>query len=86
MARHGRPEIFNTDQASKFTSPRFTDVLTAAGVKVSMDGKDRWMDNIFIERLWRTLKYECVYLHALETGSETLAPADVVEIQRTLAV
>jgi len=73
MARHGRPEIFNTDQGSQFTSPRFTDVLTEAGVKVSMDGKGRWMDNVFIERLWRSLKYECVYLHAFETGSEARA-------------
>ena len=73
MARHGRPQIFNTDQGSQVTSPRFTDVLTAASVKVSMDGKGRWMDNIFIERLWRSLKYECVYLHAFETGSEARA-------------
>lgn len=73
MARHGRPEIFNTDQGSQFTTPRFTDVLTEAGVKVSMDGKGRWMDNVFIERLWRSLKYECVYLHAFETGSEARA-------------
>lgn len=73
MARHGRPGIFNTDQGGQFTSPRFTDVLTETGVKVSMDGKGRWMDNIFIERLWRSLKYECVYLHAFETGSEARA-------------
>ena len=73
MARHGRPEIFNTDQGGQFTSPRFTDVLTEAGVKVSMDGKGRWMDNVFIERLWRSMKYECVYLHAFETGSEARA-------------
>jgi putative transposase len=73
MARHGRPEIFNTDQGSQFTSPRFTDVLIAAGVKVSTDGKGRWMDNIFIERLWRSVKYECVYLHAFDTGSEARA-------------
>ena len=76
IARHGRPhrpQIFNTDQGSQFTSPRFTDVLTAAGVKVSMDGNGRWMDNIFIERLWRSLKYECIYLHAFETGSEARA-------------
>jgi putative transposase len=73
MSRYGRPEIFNTDQGSQFSSPRFTDVLTAAGVKVSMDGKGRWMDNIFIERLWRSLKYECVYLHAFDTGSEARA-------------
>jgi putative transposase len=70
LACHGRPEIFNTDQGSQFTSPRFTGVLQKAGVRVSMDGRGRWMDNIFIERLWRSLKYECVYLHAFETGSE----------------
>jgi putative transposase len=67
----GKPEIFNTDQGSQFTSMEFTDVLKDADVAISMDGKGRWMDNIFIERLWRTLKYECVYLHAFETGSET---------------
>jgi putative transposase len=70
LARFGRPEIFNSDQGSQFTSPRFTEVLTGAGVRISMDGRDRWMDNVFIERLWRSLKYECVYLHAFETGSE----------------
>jgi putative transposase len=70
LARFGRPEIFNTDQGSQFTSPRFTDMLHAAGVRISMDGRGRWMDNVFIERLWRSLKYECVYLHAFETGSE----------------
>lgn len=73
MARFGRPEIFNSDQGSQFTSPRFTEVLTNAGVRVSMDGRGRWMDNVFIERLWRSLKYECVYLHAFETGSELRA-------------
>ena len=73
MARHGRPEIFNTDQGGQFTTPRFTDILTNAGVKVSMDGKGRWMDNVFIERLWRSLKYECVYLLAFDTGSEARA-------------
>ena len=70
MARFGRPDIFNSDQGSQFTSPRFTAVLTAAVVRISMDGRGRWMDNVFIERLWRSLKYECVYLHAFETGSE----------------
>jgi putative transposase len=70
MARFGRPEIFNTDQGSQFTSPRFTGLLLKAGVRISMDGRGRWMDNVFIERLWRSLKYECVYLHAFETGSE----------------
>ena len=73
LARYGRPEIFNTDQGSQFTSPRFVEVLTAAGVRVSMDGRGRWMDNVFIERLWRSVKYECVYLHAFETGSEARA-------------
>jgi putative transposase len=69
LARFGRPGIFNTDQGSQFTSPRFTALLAAAGVRISMDGRGRWMDNAFIERLWRSLKYECVYLHAFETGS-----------------
>jgi len=71
LRRFGPPQIFNTDQGSQFTSKDFTDVLKDADVKISMDGKGRWMDNIFIERLWRTLKYECIYLHAFETGSET---------------
>ena len=57
MARFGRPEIFNTDQGSQFTSPRFTGLLQRAGVRISMDGRGRWMDNVFIERLWRSLKY-----------------------------
>jgi putative transposase len=73
LAKHGMPEIFNTDQGSQFTSPEFTNVLKAAEVRISMDGKGRWMDNVFIERLWRSLKYECVYLHAFETASETRA-------------
>jgi putative transposase len=73
LARFARPEIFNTDQGSQFTSPRFTGVLQAAGVRISMDGRGRWMDNVFIERLWRSLKYECVYLDAFETGSELRA-------------
>ena len=72
-ARFSRPEIFNTDQGSQFTSPRFTAVLRDAGARISMDGRGRWMDNVFIERLWRSLKYECVYLHAFETGSELRA-------------
>jgi putative transposase len=69
LAKFGRPEIFNTDQGSQFTSPRFTALLMAADVRISMDGRGRWMDNVFIERLWRSLKYECVYIHAFETGS-----------------
>ncbi len=73
IARFGKPDIFNTDQGSQFTSQAFTGVLRAAEVKISMDGKGRWMDNVFIERLWRSVKYECVYLHAFETGSELRA-------------
>ncbi len=68
LARYGKPEIFNTDQGSQFTSLAFTQMLTDAGIQISMDGRGRWMDNVFIERLWRSLKYECVYLHAFETG------------------
>jgi putative transposase len=73
LARFGRPEIFNSDQGSQFTSLRFTGLLQDAGVRISMDGRGRWMDNVFIERLWRSLKYECVYLHAFETGSDLRA-------------
>ena len=68
LAGYGTPEIFNTDQGSQFTSVAFTQVLKNACVQISMDGRGRWMDNVFIERLWRSLKYECVYLHAFETG------------------
>ena len=68
LARHGKPEIFNTDQGSQFTSPSFTQALTNAGIQISMDGCGRWMDNVFIERLCRPLKYERVCLHAFETG------------------
>lgn len=73
LARFGHPEIFNSDQGSQFTSSAFTGVLQQAGVRISMDGRGRWMDNVFIERLWRSLKYECIYLHAFETGSELRA-------------
>jgi putative transposase len=73
FATYGGPVIFNTDQGSQFTSLAFTDALKQAGVNVSMDGKGRWMDNVFIERLWRSLKYECVYLHAPETGLQARA-------------
>ena len=68
LARHGKPEIFNTDQGSQFTSLAFTQVLKDADVAISMDGRGRCMDNIFIERLWRSLKYEAVYLHELTDG------------------
>jgi len=64
MDRYGRPEIFNTDQGSQFTSAEFTGLLTLNGIRISMDGKGCWRDNVFVERLWRTIKYEQVYLHA----------------------
>lgn len=67
------PEIMNTDQGSQFTSFAWTDRLRRMDIRISMDGKGRFLDNIFVERLWRTLKYECVYLHAWETGSEAKA-------------
>ena len=68
LTRHGKPEIFNTDQGSQFTSFDFTGVLKKAEITISMDGRGRCMDNIFIERLWRSLKYEAVYLHELTDG------------------
>lgn len=68
LEKHGSPEIFNTDQGSQFTSFEFTGVLKKAGVRISMDGRGRYLDNIFIERLWRSLKYEAVYLHEMTDG------------------
>jgi len=70
FAHHGVPEVINTDQGSQFTAMEWIQAVKTAGARVSMDGKGRWMDNVFIERLWRSLKYECVYLHAFETGPE----------------
>ena len=70
IQRFGPPEIFNTDQGSQFTSDSFTGVLKAHGIKISMDGKGRWVDNVFIERLWRSVKYEEVYLKAYQTMKE----------------
>jgi putative transposase len=73
LARFGRPAIFNTDQGSQFTSAAFTGTLAAAGVRISMDGRGRWMDNVFIERLWRSLKHEDVYLKGYADGREARA-------------
>jgi putative transposase len=70
LARFGKPEIFNTDQGSQFTSTDFTKVLAAAKIRISMDGKGRWMDNVFIERLWRSLKYEDLYIKGYADGAE----------------
>jgi putative transposase len=70
MDRHGQPEIFNTDQGVQFTSAAFIDELASRGVRISMDGKGRFLDNIFIERLWRSLKYEEVFIKAYTSVAE----------------
>ena len=70
LAKHGKPDIFNTDQGSQFTCPAFTGVLTANAIRISMDGKGAWRDNVFVERLWRSVKYEEVYLRAYDNVSE----------------
>ena len=70
LARHGRPEIFNTDQGSQFTSIDFTELLTGAGIAISMDGKGAWRDNVFVERLWRSVKHEEVYIRAYDSVGE----------------
>ena len=67
LARHGKPDIFNTDQGSQFTGADFTSLLLKRGIKISMDGKGAWRDNVFVKRLWRTIKYEEVYLRAYDT-------------------
>jgi putative transposase len=73
LAKHGRPEIFNTDQGSQFTSADFTGVLLNAGIAISMDGKGAWRDNVFVERIWKSVKYEEVYLRAYGSVSEARA-------------
>ena len=73
LARHGKPGVFNTDQGSQFTGGDFTGVLLKAGVAISMDGRGAWRDNVFVERLWRSIKYEEVYLRAYDTVGEARA-------------
>ncbi len=73
LAKHGRPEIFNTDQGSQFTSEAFTGVLTKNSIAISMDGKGSWRDNVFVERLWRSVKYEEVYLRAYDSVCDARA-------------
>ena len=73
LARHGKPDIFNTDQGSQFTGSAFTGVLANNGIAISMDGKGAWRDNVFVERLWRSVKYEEVYLKAYDSVSEASA-------------
>ena len=70
LSRHGKPDIFNTDQGSQFTGATFTGVLIKNGIAISMDGKGAWRDNVFVERLWRSVKYEEVYLHAYDSVGE----------------
>jgi putative transposase len=70
LAKHGKPDIFNTDQGSQFTSEDFTGVLIKHDIKISMDGKGAWRDNVFVERLWKSVKYEEVYLHAYDSVGE----------------
>src|ERR1700704_2995834 len=70
LARHGKPEIFNTDQGSQFTGSAFTGLLASNGIAISMDGKGAWRDNVFVERLWRSVKYEEVHLRAYESVGE----------------
>ena len=73
IAKYGKPKIMNSDQGSQFTGFEWTQALKDADVEISMDGKGRWVDNRVIERLWRSLKYECIYLNAFETGSQARA-------------
>ncbi len=73
LARHGKPEIFNTDQGSQFTGSTFTGALASNGIAISMDGKGAWRDNVFVERLWRSVKYEEVYLRAYDSVSDARA-------------
>jgi putative transposase len=73
LARYGRPDIFNTDQGSQFTSAEFTGILIRNAIAISMDGKGAWRDNVFVERIWRSVKYEEVYLRAYDTVSEARA-------------
>ena len=73
VAKHGRPEIFNTDQGSQFTSEAFTGVLIENEIAISMDGKGAWRDNVFVERIWKSVKYEEVYLRAYDSVAEARA-------------
>jgi putative transposase len=73
LAKYGKPQIFNTDQGSQFASAEFTGLLSRNGIAISMDGKGAWRDNVFVERLWKTIKYEEVYLHAYDTVADAKA-------------
>jgi len=73
LHKYGTPEIFNTDQGAQYTSPTFTDILKDNNIKISMDGKGRWVDNVFIERVWKSLKYECIYLSEFDSVADLRA-------------
>ena len=84
ISKYGAPEISNSDQGSQFTSIEFTDLLKQHNIKISMDGKGRWIDNVFVERLWKSLKYECVYLQEFDNGLQAKsAIADWIEFYNT---
>jgi putative transposase len=74
LSKHEKPEIFNTDQGSQFTSEAFTEQLKKNGIQISMDGKGCWRDNVFVERIWRTIKYEEVYLRAYDWSTKPEPP------------
>jgi putative transposase len=83
LDRHGRPEIFNSDQGSQFTSNDFTGALLQEDIRISMDGRGRWADNVFVERLWRTVKYEEVYLKDYESGHQAFQTCPAISTSTT---
>ena len=85
LARYGKPDVFNTDQGSQFTGAAFTSALVGHGIAISMDGKGAWRDNVFVERLWRSVKYEEVYLRAYDSVSEA-APRSAATSSSTISV
>ena len=86
MARHGKPAVFNTDQGSQFTGAAFTGVLVKAGIAISMDGSGAWRDNVFVERLWRSVKYAEVYLPAYDSVSDAATRLVGISIATTADV
>jgi putative transposase len=76
LMKYGKAEIFNTDQGSQYTSLDFTNKLTVNNIKISMDGKGRWIDNVYIERVWRSLKYECIYLQEFDNVRQLKSSID----------
>ena len=84
LARHGNPEIFNTDQGSQFTGAAFTGALVERGITISMDGKGAWRDNVFVERLWRSVKYEEVYCEPTTASARRAASLDAISISTIL--